>query len=351
MKYAKTSDEKAYQDFLKEILLENCLGWNNNDIAEQHSITLGSTQRLIPDLIVYKNGTVQFIIEVKHPFHTRRHEDIEQLASYMKQLEVNIGIYIGSAIEVYYKKIGDGSCPNLILSTTFKSEDPKGEEFADLFSASSFSLEKIESLYQKYIEEKETNEQTREIIEQLCTPDTVDLVKLFLTEYLESDKKSTVAIKNALNSIYISIKSTSEQEQTIHNTFSKPIIPSTFKQDFKSVNPIVISPKKIRIAGKVNDIAFNLISEIIRINSDKSFKQLYSIFGKKNFIEAVKNINDHKRWFMDEVFTSIDGTKFVISNQWGINGNSKPRFDYLIEIAKSFGIEIDIPYTNKQSSL
>ncbi|MDE5666237.1 MAG: type I restriction enzyme HsdR N-terminal domain-containing protein, partial [Duncaniella sp.] len=174
MKYARTTDEKAYQDFLKEILFENCFGWHNSNIVEQHSITLGSTQRLIPDLIVYKNNTAQFIIEVKHPFHTRRHDDIEQLASYMKQLEVNTGIYIGSAIEVYYKKLGNGSYPDLILSTTFKPDDPKGEEFAHLFSESSFSLEKIEQLYQKYIEEKEANEETHEIIKQLCTQDTID---------------------------------------------------------------------------------------------------------------------------------------------------------------------------------
>lgn len=344
MKYAKISDEKAYQDFLKEILLENCLGWDSDDIEEQRSITLGSTQRLIPDLIVSKDDKVQFIIEVKQPFHSRKHEDIEQLTSYMKQLEVNIGIFVGGTIEVYYKKIGEGSEPQLLLSTSFKSEEPNGEKFANLFSASSFSVENIERLYQKYIQEKKVNEEVNEIIEWLNEPVAIECVRQLLTEYLESNKKSGTAIEKALNSVLISIQSANKCDKTKPDANEKVITSHTLHIDYKKLDSTT-SPTKLRIAGKVKDIAFNLVREILHINSNKTFSQLYDIFGKANYIKAIKDIDNPKRWFMDEVFTSSDGTKFVISNQWGLNGGSKPKFDYLVEIAKSFEIEVIIPYT------
>ena len=41
--------------------------------------------------------------------------------------------------------------------------------------------------------------------------------------------------------------------------------------------------------------------------------------------------------------TLTDGTKVAISNQWGFNNNSKPKMDFLREVAERFNIDTSLP--------
>ena len=65
MRYADCRNETAYQSFIKEMILEEKLGWNPSQITEQLSLQLGSTERLVPDLVVSKDDRNSFIVEVK----------------------------------------------------------------------------------------------------------------------------------------------------------------------------------------------------------------------------------------------------------------------------------------------
>lgn len=57
-----------------------------------------------PDIIIGKENDWQFVIEVKRPCHHQTRQDLEQLESYMRRIKVNVGIYIGEHIEVFYDK-------------------------------------------------------------------------------------------------------------------------------------------------------------------------------------------------------------------------------------------------------
>lgn len=102
VKYADFSSELSYQKSIIVMVLETGLGWQSEQISEQKSLTLGSINRLVPDIVLKKDDYNTFIVEMKDASHIKRECDVAQLTSYMKQIETPIGVYIGKEIEVYF---------------------------------------------------------------------------------------------------------------------------------------------------------------------------------------------------------------------------------------------------------
>lgn len=45
----------------------------------------------------------------------------------------------------------------------------------------------------------------------------------------------------------------------------------------------------------------------------------------------------------EDIINIADGTRVVISNQWGFNNNSKKKMDHLRKIATKYGLDITLP--------
>lgn len=72
-----------------------------NEINTHRSIRLGSTERIIPDIILRKDNKDLFVVELKQ-FNTQLNYQYErQLFSYLKQIKCNIGILICNKIYIY----------------------------------------------------------------------------------------------------------------------------------------------------------------------------------------------------------------------------------------------------------
>ncbi|MBD5360175.1 MAG: type I restriction enzyme HsdR N-terminal domain-containing protein [Bacteroides sp.] len=338
-KYANRKNEMTYQKSIIDLLLEMNLGWHKNQLTEQLSIQLGSTKRLIPDIVITKDDRNKFVIEVKEPAHVITQENIDQLVSYMKQLETPVGIYIGRELKVYFKNLGDGSEPKLIMSLEFKEDDENGDDFMTLFSESEFSIAKVIDYTKAYEKKMAFESNVNELVAKLLSPDFKEELKIIIGNHF-SDKGDEI-VSEAMKAISIDIKSSlknEEMRQTVTNV-SKHDSSST-----QSSHRI-----KIRHRGGNNGIAqryaYNLIKGIIEKNPNLNFKSLYDIFGYKNYIEDITNISDETRWFMDEedIITLADGTRIVISNQWGFYNNSKKKMDRLREKASKFGLDVTLP--------
>lgn len=93
--------------------------------------------------------------------------------------------------------------------------------------------------------------------------------------------------------------------------------------------------------------AYGLMKQIIEKNRHLSFRELYSFFKKRNYVEVVSDIAEKRRdrWFVrpEEILTLSDGTKVAISNQWGFKNNCKPKMDFLRELAARFDIDASLP--------
>lgn len=334
MRNIDKQSEMSYQRGVKEMILETALGWSTDQITEQLSLQLGSTERLVPDMLVRKDDHNSFIIEVKKPGHKKTKGDIGQLLSYMKQLEIPVGIYWGDEVEVYWKTIGDGSSPVCLLSFNFNVNCEEGDAFVSLFSEGDYNLDKVQAFKNecgvKAIFESKVKDLRLEVLSAEFTSD----VKKLIFDYLIDTGKDKDVVEAVMEKVSISI--------SLDNN-----IDSDREEDVEEKHQIVG-----RFYGKRSNngvaqrYAYDLIRQIIEKNRGLSFGQLYGIFKRKNRIEDVTKIKDEARWFLheDDVIKLSDGTMVAISNQWGFNGFSKPKMDELREIAKRYGIDKPLPY-------
>lgn len=333
-KYANRDNEMAYQKSIIDLLLETNLDWHKTQIDEQMSMRLGSTERLIPDVVMTKDARNKFVMEVKEPAHCKTQINIDQLVSYMKQLETPVGIYVGKELEVYYKNLGDGSEPKMVMSLKFDPREEQGEDFISLFSEASFSIESVQDYLKEHELKKAFDTNVENLVSHLLSTEFNDELKQILISHF-SDKENDV-VKAALDAVTFIIKPVTHEE-----SFSTP---------YEVAEPIVSASKtRIRRKGGNNGVAqryaYNLIKGIIEKNPNLNFRSLYDIFGYKNYIEDIKNVKDETRWCMDEddIIKIADGTNVVISNQWGFNNNSKTKMDRLRETAKRYGLDITLP--------
>ncbi|MDE6418410.1 MAG: type I restriction enzyme HsdR N-terminal domain-containing protein [Duncaniella sp.] len=333
MKYADKQSEMAYQKYVRDMILDIALGWKKEEITEQLSLQLGSTQRLIPDILVSKDPRNRFIIEMKRPGHTKTRENIDQLVSYMKQMEVPVGIYISDELDVYYKTIGDGSMPVLIMSLHFNIDDKDGDTFVSLFSSDNFSIDKIRE-FKEFIDKK-TAYKTKvdRLLNEVTSIEFKTELRSLISKYLIGRGEDKDVIEDVLDNTNITLSTIDASTSSIEYLPTQKTHNHQLHQN--------LPRRKVT----VQRYAYNLIEQIIKKNRHLRFGALYSIFGKKNRISDIKDIADPKRWFTDEedIITIADGTRIVISNQWGFNNNCKAKMDELRKIAESFGIDATLP--------
>ncbi len=336
-KYANRENEMAYQKSIIDLLLETNLGWHKDQIKEQPSMQLGSTKRLVPDVVITKDSRNKFIMEVKVPSHVRTQKDIDQLISYMKQLETPVGIYVGKELEVYFKNIGDGSDPKLVMHLEFKPGDEHSEDFMTLFSEPGFTIHKVIDYLKEYEKNLVYESKVNDLISHILSPDFREELKMIISTHFSN--RGDDVVKAALETIKFDINKSCEAQELTDST----------NTPFQSCLSPQNKDQRIRHKGRNNGIvqryAYDLIKQIIKKNPTLNFRQMYAIFNRKNRIEDITQVKDETRWFMDEedIIQIADGTKIVVSNQWGFNGHCKDKMDSLLEIAKQYGIETPLP--------
>lgn len=341
-------DELRYQKLIKNLLFVATLEWDYNQVSEQEKIQLGSSERLIPDIILSKDGNRVVIVEMKRPSHTRCKTDIQQLSSYMKQLEIPVGIYIGEHIEVFLKKFGDGNDPINILTVKFESNDKYGSRFIELFKESNYSYDEIERYWLDILKEREKTEKVKNTIEQLMSIDGQNLLKKVIGEYYLKYGLTQECINQVLESIDIKISS-----KRIETISPKNLSDSIYKDnncDWKQ--QIDTNNKVIVCDGEVQDFALSIINRIIDIENKPCYQEVWKVFKDGmncgTIVKPKKEIKseDEKRWFLEDENLRRDnnGVVYAISKEWGKNNASKPKLKKLLKLASERGINYKDPW-------
>ena len=140
-------------DYQREI--ENCLkflGWKktNGTMVSQYTLPIGNSNSIRPDIVLWRKNehdtqSPVLPIEIKRPSNIRNERQENQLMSYMRQLKLNVGLYIGEKIQLYYDIPNDGENPICVFTAEIKKEDTNGSIICDLLSYDKFNLEKIET--------------------------------------------------------------------------------------------------------------------------------------------------------------------------------------------------------------
>ncbi len=159
-------EEDTYHRHIENQLM--LLGWEpwKGEIIHKQSLRIGNRNRMEPDILVARDGEYQFVIEVKRPRNAQTKEEITQLESYMRQLRLDVGIYIGEHIELFYDKPNTNHVVS-VFRLAIDLEEKRGARFVELFSKEKFSKDEIVDFCKERIQEIQRQNSLNKIKESL----------------------------------------------------------------------------------------------------------------------------------------------------------------------------------------
>lgn len=144
------STETRYQQEVEYCL--RLLGWKsfNKTMRSQITINIGNNNSIRPDIVLYKNDSPVLPIEIKRPGNICKSRQEDQLKSYMRQLRLNVGLYIGKNIQIFYDNPTDLDNPVCVFKVELCKNDSNGEMFCEMMSYEKFDVNKLEKFCEKH---------------------------------------------------------------------------------------------------------------------------------------------------------------------------------------------------------
>ena len=323
------------------------LGWMKykNEICHKPNLSIGNNGHIQPDILIQKDDKKQFVIEVKRPLHIQAAKDRDQLVSYMRQLKLKAGIYIGEHIEIFYDQ-PDSENAVSVLKIPLELDNKRGARFVELFSKERFSKDSIVQFCEDRIKEMHHQESLNKIKEHLIADaqgQITEGMKMYLMEkygntFSESDivgmlasLNYTATPKDGQQPVVVAIPTAVPQKQVSDTTKPK-------QQHDKTQYSINGGP----LQGK-RRFVYQLVKTYVEEHPSATFAELelvfpstlqgsYGVIRTTDYIRG-KGIEEYRYLMKDgELLRSSDGITFAVCSQWGI-GNT-PR---VVDLAKKLG--------------
>lgn len=169
-------EEETYHRHIENQLM--LLGWEpwKGEIIHKQSLRIGNRNRMEPDILVARDNEYQFVIEVKRPGNTQVKEEITQLESYMRQLRLDVGIYIGEHIEIFYDKPNTNHVVS-VFKVALDLEEKRGARFVELFSKEGFAKDDIVNFCEERIQEIQRQNSLNKIRESLIADAQIQIAE------------------------------------------------------------------------------------------------------------------------------------------------------------------------------
>lgn len=335
--------ESTYQ---REI--ENCfkiLGWRktNGTLQSQITIPIGSNNFIRPDIVLQKeneNGTCVPLIavEIKRPDNIKSERQELQLFSYMRQLRLNFGLYIGEKIQLFYdaqdNKENPIATPVPVLTVNIKDTDNNGEIFCELFTYSSCSADRIESFCKDSLKRKQEYTRLKERISDFVL-DAEENIKELIKNMLLTEGFTEERIDKELSKIDIHVNSRTV-ESKIQQPARQPEATAT-SHIADSNSPQTRDTTRFSFDGGIHyynkrKFVLEIIKHYINTHPGITFEELEKVFYPEIYNRnrgVIKRLTDvqkmisqsedvKKRYFLDsDIITLSDGTQIAVNNQWG----------------------------------
>lgn len=322
------STEPKYQ---QEI--ENCLkflGWrsSNKTMQSQVTINIGHKNSIRPDIILYKDGIPVLPIEIKRPNNICNIKQESQLMSYMRQLRLNIGLFIGENIQLYYDNPNDFDNPVSVFKVEFREDDANGDIFCEMLSYGKFDIISLEDFckerYNQIIARNNLQQRLNEFLfSGNATKNIITLIKeKFTKEGFEDD-----VLNAELSKLDINVN-----RKEIHNLSQVIVNSSSALEDTDKNQDAYFSFDGITFHCK-RRFVLELIKHYVENNPNVIFEELERQFPAElhtkslGVVRTLSSVNDRiisqpdlrRRYFLkdNEIITLSDGTKVVVNNQWG----------------------------------
>lgn len=324
-----------------EVYSSELLGYKRilNEIDSQRKIFIGSKERLIPDIILCKDNKDVVDIELKRYSCEFDKKFEEQLISYLKQLQLSIGIIICKKIYIYVYNYLNNDYKKLNID--FVKDSAMGQEFIEIFSRDNFDKNKIE----EFVNFKNKTEKNIEDIKKQIDKNLVlDCLKNYFCEQYTSDE-----IEEAIKCFNINVTTKAE------NVFkcARCHLNSVEKEgdicsSCRVGNPPPKDGTKYLFNGIVygkNRLVLAVVNDYVNKHQPITYEELKTIFpdnlqGSKGVIvneQIFKSKIDNKnRYFCKNSEIIQLDEKVYVCNQWGANLN----IERFVERARLLGYEI-----------
>lgn len=180
----RDSEEAKVQESWEELLRDSGIfGYSksNREVRSQLSARIGSKDRVIPDIVVEKNGEKRFVVELKRYSSPFDKNFESQLFSYLTNVDIHcpIGVLVCEKLFVYLYDFTSNSYKS--VGIPFERDSSNGIAFVELFSNGGFDFEKIKTFVEREVRRSKYRETIRS---ELKNPEVVERA---VREYFERE--------------------------------------------------------------------------------------------------------------------------------------------------------------------
>ena len=308
--------EKDYQPKIEEQF--KLLGWSvyYGCIESKPELETANTS-IFPDIVLKKEGKRVLPIELKRPTNRLKKKNERQLFSYMRQLELRVGLYIGEKMHLYFNAPDDDNAPHPILTTGLEAESAEGILLCDLLAYENFDSLKLENFCKQRLQSQRYEKKLKEEFEQQFSPDQGprfirQLIKDYYSkECINENVLNQEIAKISLASSYGTLKKkqSTKRESKRYTKYtlngSKPMYKRT----------LVLEAMRLYIA-KYPTATYE---EIERVFNVKEMPGGYKVVRRLSDIQdGLETGSLSGRFFIapQQLLESADGVTFAVSTQW-----------------------------------
>lgn len=345
----KDVDEDNYHALIETQM--QLLGWAKwkGEICHKSNIPIGNSKFIQPDILIKRDNEDQFVIEVKRPVHTQTDRERVQLESYMRQLKLDVGIYIGEHIEVFYDKPKSKDAVS-VLRIPLEIDSKLGAKFVEKFSKEVFSKDAIVEFCEARMEEMKRQASLNKIKENLIANAQTQIKESLLPYLMEKygGSFSEEDMKGMLSQLHFSAEAGSlvmpQAPQEIPHNPTNILPPETTKK--REYDYTEYSIEGGQFLGK-NKFVYATVSMYVKQHPNASFSDLERVFppelqgsfGVIRTMEYIKEKNYNGRRYFKEpeyVLHSGDNIPFAVSTEWG-----KGNIDKFVNAVKQLGYHVE----------
>lgn len=204
--FENNSTEDVYQREIESCL--QILGWKryNRSLLSQCTLPIGNNNSIRLDVLLRKDEMNVLPIEIKRPSNICNERQELQLMSYMRQLRVNVGLYVGEKIRLYYDNPDDSMDAVCVFSAKIDSEDTNGIKLCELLEYASFEKDAFEDFCRKEYESMQTRRNLHQLFSEYFSADKgVANLQSLVKEHFLADGYDEFAIEEAMKSLQIAV--------------------------------------------------------------------------------------------------------------------------------------------------
>ncbi|MBQ8702143.1 MAG: DUF4357 domain-containing protein [Prevotella sp.] len=343
-------DEDIYHNLIENQL--QLLGWAKwkGEICHKPNVPIGNSKYIQPDILIKNGDEAMFVIEVKRPVHSQTERERVQLESYMRQQKIEVGVYVGEHIEVFYDRPKSKDAVS-VLHIPLEMSNKLGAVFVAKFSKEYFTKDAIIEFCEERIQEMQRQASLNKIKESLIADAQVQIMES-LKPYL-LDKYGTAFSEEEIMGMLSRLKFIARDfdgKQTVVDEKQKDTTAKTASTD--TTKKRVYDYTEYSLDGGTffgkNKFVYAVVTDYVKRHPEATFEEIERVFppalqGSFGVVRTMEYIKEKKyngrRYFKEPEFVlkDSDGIPFAVSTEWG-----KDNIEKFLKAVRQLGYHVTL---------